>query len=45
MLGDDVAIEVLQVVQNKVRLRIQAPESLPVKREEICDNSGGTDGA
>jgi carbon storage regulator CsrA len=40
MLGDDVVIEVLQIVQNKVRLRIRAPESLPVKREEIWD--GGT---
>lgn len=45
MLGDDVAIEVLQVVQNKVRLRVQAPDSLPVKREEIWGDPAGMDGA
>jgi carbon storage regulator CsrA len=45
MLGDDIAIEVLQVGQNKVRLRVQAPESLPVKREEIWTDADGADGA
>ncbi len=35
LLGDDIAVEVMQVVANKVRIRIHAPESLPVMRDEI----------
>lgn len=49
MLGDDISIEVTQVVANKVRLRIQAPESLPIKRDEIyrspASPSAAKDGA
>jgi carbon storage regulator CsrA len=35
LLGDDVAVEVVQIVANKVRLKIKAPESLPIMRDEI----------
>jgi carbon storage regulator CsrA len=35
MIGDDIAIEVIQVVGNKVRLRITAPDPLPVYRKEV----------
>jgi carbon storage regulator len=35
MLGDDITIEVMEVVGNSVRLGVEAPKSLPVYREEI----------
>jgi carbon storage regulator len=35
MLGDDITIEVMEVVGNSVRLGVAAPKSLPVYREEI----------
>jgi carbon storage regulator len=37
MLGDDIVVEVMEVVGNTVRIGIQAPRSLPVYREEIWD--------
>jgi carbon storage regulator len=37
MLGDDVVIEVMEIVGNTVRIGIQAPRSVPVYREEIWD--------
>jgi carbon storage regulator len=37
MLGDDVVVEVIEVVGNTVRIGIQAPRSVPVYREEIWD--------
>ena len=35
MVGDDVVIEVMEVVGNSVRVGISAPRSVPVYREEI----------
>ncbi|MCA1651073.1 MAG: carbon storage regulator, partial [Acidobacteria bacterium] len=35
-VGDDIVIEITQVVNNKVRLKVQAPESMPIEREEIA---------
>jgi carbon storage regulator len=37
MLGDDIVVQVLEVVGGSVRLGIEAPRSLPVYREEIWD--------
>ena len=35
MLGDDITIEVMEVVGNSVRIGVAAPKSVPVYREEI----------
>lgn len=35
MLGDDVAIHVMEIAGNNVRLGIDAPKEMPVYREEI----------
>jgi carbon storage regulator len=35
MVGDDIAIEVMEIVGNSVRIGISAPRSVPVYREEI----------
>ncbi len=35
MLGDDVVVEVMEIVGNQVRLGLQAPQSVRVYREEI----------
>ena len=37
MLGDDVVVQVMEIVGNSVRVGIQAPRSLPVYREEIWE--------
>ena len=35
MVGDDITIEVMEIVGNSVRIGISAPRSVPVYREEI----------
>jgi carbon storage regulator len=35
MVGDDVVVEVIEIVGNQVRIGINAPRSIPVYREEI----------
>ena len=35
MVGDDVVVEVMEIVGNSVRIGINAPRSVPVYREEI----------
>lgn len=35
MIGDDIVVEVLEIVGNQVRVGIQAPQSVRVYREEI----------
>ena len=35
MVGDDVVVEVMEIVGNSVRVGIRAPRSVPVYREEI----------
>jgi carbon storage regulator len=35
MVGDDIVVEVMEIVGNSVRIGIAAPRSVPVYREEI----------
>jgi carbon storage regulator len=35
MLGDDVVVEIMEIVGSSVRVGISAPRSVPVYREEI----------
>jgi carbon storage regulator len=35
MIGEDVAVTVLRITGNQVRIGIDAPKSVPVHREEI----------
>ncbi len=35
MLGDDVVVEIMEIVGNQVRIGVQAPQSVRVYREEI----------
>jgi carbon storage regulator len=35
MLGDDIRIEIMEVVGSSVRVGVQAPRSVPIYREEI----------
>src|SRR3712207_393069 len=37
MLGDEVAVEVMEIVGNQVRVGIRAPRSVRVYREELWD--------
>lgn len=37
VLGDDISIQVMEIVGNQVRIGIQAPKSVPVYREEIWE--------
>ena len=37
MLGDDVVIQVMEIVGNSVRIGIDAPREVPVYREEIWE--------
>ena len=37
MLGDDIVVEVMEIVGNTARIGIQAPRSVPVYREEIWE--------
>ena len=37
MIGDDIAITVVDIRQNKVRLGITAPANVPVHRQEVYE--------
>ena len=37
VIGDDIVVEVMEVVGNTVRLGLAAPKSIPVYREEIWE--------
>jgi len=37
ILGEDISIQVMEIVGNQVRIGIQAPKSVPVYREEIWE--------
>jgi len=38
-IGDDVAITVVRIGPNTVRLGIEAPRNMSILREELCDNA------
>jgi len=37
LIGDDIRVTVVRVAQGVVRLGIEAPENMPIVREEIKD--------
>ena len=39
LVGDDVAITVVRIGPNSVRIGIEAPRSMNIVREELCDFS------
>ena len=44
LIGDDVSITVVRIGPNSVRIGIEAPKSMNIVREELCDfgpESGG----
>ena len=43
LIGDDVAITVVRIGPNSVRIGIEAPRSMNIVREELCDFSDQTE--
>jgi carbon storage regulator len=43
MIGDDISITVIKLVDGRVRLGIQAPKEIPVHRLEVYDAIHGRD--
>ncbi len=37
LIGDDVAITVVRIGPNSVRIGIEAPKSMNIVRQELCD--------
>lgn len=37
LIGDDVAITIVRIGPNSVRVGIEAPKSMNIVREELCD--------
>ncbi len=37
ILGEDISVQVMEIVGDQVRIGIQAPKSVPVYREEIWE--------
>jgi len=42
MIGDDVAITILEIRGNQVRIGVKAPRDVPVHREEVYKKIHGT---
>ena len=42
MVGDDVVVEVMEMVGNSVRIGISAPRSVPVRRRRSLDRAAGS---
>ncbi|MEZ6132081.1 MAG: carbon storage regulator [Planctomycetaceae bacterium] len=45
LIGDDVAITVVRIGPNSVRIGIEAPKSMNIVREELCDFGTAAKGA
>lgn len=45
VIGDDVAITVVRIGPNSVRIGIEAPRSMNIVREELCDFGSDDDGS
>lgn len=41
LIGDDVAITVVRIGPNSVRIGIEAPKTMNIVREELCDFGNG----
>lgn len=41
LIGDDIAITVVRIGPNSVRIGIEAPKTMNIVREELCDFSSG----
>jgi carbon storage regulator len=41
LIGDDIAVTVVRVAQGIVRIGVEAPQDLPIVREEIKDQVDG----
>ena len=37
MIGDDITVSILGVKGNQIRIGINAPNDVPVHREEVCE--------
>lgn len=42
LIGDDVAVTVVRIGPNSVRIGIEAPRSMNIVREELCDFGGAS---
>jgi carbon storage regulator len=43
IVNDTITVEVLQVVGNRVRLGITAPDGVPIMREELLNAASGSE--
>ena len=44
LIGDDIAITIVRIGPNSVRVGIEAPKSMNIVRQELCDFGGQTNG-
>ncbi len=42
LIGDEIAITIVRIGPNSVRIGIEAPKSMNIVREELCDFSSKT---
>ena len=42
LIGDDIAVTVVRIGPNNVRIGIEAPRSMNIVREELCDGVEAT---
>ena len=42
LIGDDIAITIVRIGPNSVRIGIEAPKNMNIVREELCDFSSKT---
>jgi carbon storage regulator len=42
LIGDDIAVTVVRIGPNNVRIGIEAPRSMNIVREELCDSAEAT---